>query len=185
MDVENLYEETGVLVRSEEVRHAAEGKKSFTTPSLLPSGGQDLTVERSGMRRTIARRMAQSHTEVPPVTMSAAVNVTSFAYARLINEETGQKLSINDFILRAAALALKRNPYMNASSAAINYSVRLGAYGDGGWRWIKGLIVPVIRDCDRLSVAEISACAKELASKAREGKLAPAECEGAPSRSAI
>lgn len=179
VDVETLYEETGVLVRSEEVRHAAEGKKSFTTLSLLPSGGQDQTVELSGMRRTIARRMAQSHTEVPPVTMSAAVNVTPLLRMRAqINEETGQKLSINDFILRAAALALKRNPYMNASYGGDKIILYGSVHMGMAVAVEKGLIVPVIRDCDRLSVAEISACAKELASKAREGKLAPAECEG-------
>lgn len=134
-----------------------------------------------GMRKTIARRLTQSMQEIPHFYLTIDCELDELLVARKkLNEEAGEgvKLSVNDFLIRAAALALMKVPDANVSfagnallkhkSADIGIAVAL----DGG------LITPIIRGAQKKGLAEISEEAKSLAARARDKKLKPAEYEG-------
>jgi pyruvate dehydrogenase E2 component (dihydrolipoamide acetyltransferase) len=133
------------------------------------------------MRKTIARRLTQSMQEIPHFYLTIDCELDELLIARKkLNEAAGEgvKLSVNDFLIRAAALALVKVPDANVSfagdailkhrSADIGIAVAL----DGG------LITPIIRNAEKKGLAEISAEAKSLAERARDKKLKPVEFEG-------
>lgn len=128
----------------------------------------------TGMRKVVAKRMLQSHTEIPSVTQSVKVDVTKLMDFRvMINEgrEKEDKFSVNDLILKAVAKVLGNNKHMLTSidgdEIVYNDSVNIGM----AVALDEGLIVPVIKDADKLSLGAISKSAKYLAKKAREGTL--------------
>ena len=134
-----------------------------------------------GMRKTIARRLTQSMQEIPHFYLTIDCELDELLVARKkLNDAAGEgvKLSVNDFLIRAAALALVKVPDANVSfagdailkhkSADIGIAVAL----DGG------LITPIIRNAEKKGLAEISAEAKSLAERARNKKLKPNEYEG-------
>ncbi|MCF0145279.1 MAG: 2-oxo acid dehydrogenase subunit E2, partial [Eubacterium sp.] len=135
----------------------------------------------NGMRKAIARRMSASHTEIPVVTQNYKIDVTELLELRSqVNAglEKEEKISINDFIIKALGKALKKferfrmqldgDEYVLYNSC--NVSVAVGMED--------GLVVPVIRNADKKSLQEISAEAKALAKKGREGKLTQDELKG-------
>mgnify|MGYP000854030569 CR=1 FL=1 len=132
-----------------------------------------------GMRKVIADRKLKSHTEIPPVTLNVKADVTELVALReKLNAALGFKVSINDFILRATALSLKESPNINVSlednELVFKSEVNVGmavALDDG-------LIVPVLRNIDKMSLVQIAEKSKELAGKAREGKLLPDDYTG-------
>jgi len=138
----------------------------------------------SGMRKVIARRMTQSKTEVPhfyltiDIALDTLLEQRKTLNARLAEEDEGAKLSVNDFLIRASALALKAVPEANAMYAGDkmlyfqrqDISVAVAVEG--------GLVTPVIRDAGSKGLAEISREMKTLAKKAQEGELTPEEYQG-------
>lgn len=135
----------------------------------------------SGMRKVIAQRMSASHTEIPNVTQNIKVDVTELLALRAkINQgkEKPDKVSVNDIIIKAVGKAtaeferfrmtLEGNEYVVHDQ--INVGMAVGIED--------GLVVPVIKDVDKKSLVEVSKKAKELAKKAREGKLMPDEMGG-------
>lgn len=128
----------------------------------------------SGMRKVVAARMLQSHTEIPSVTNTVKVDVTALLEARSkLNENSELRISVNDFVLMAAAKALKSNPQMLISldgNEIIQHShIHLGMAVSVA----DGLLVPVIKDADQLSLQKLSKAAKDLAVNARNNKLSP------------
>ena len=153
------------------------------TPALVPSGAEFDDVPLSQMRKTIARRLTESIGPVPhffltiEVDMGRAMEARSTINAML--EREGRKVSLNDLVIRATAAALKRHPDCNAhwlgDSIRRFNRVHIGvavAVEDG-------LITPIIRDADLKGVAHIGAEVRELAGRAREKRLQPAEYSGA------
>lgn len=145
-------------------------------------GGERLAprVEKAtSMRRTIARRLTESKQTVPHYYLTIDVDIGPLADAReAINSELeagGRKVSLNDLIIKAAAVALRRVPEVNASwmgkeihyHQVVDISVAV-AIDDG-------LMTPVVRDADRKGVAQIAGEVKELAARAREKRLQPEE----------
>lgn len=137
----------------------------------------------SQMRKTIAKRLVTSIGPVPTFYLTVDLDVTQLVAAReRINarlKDSGVKASINDFVIKAVAAALKKHPEVNAQwhDTVIKrfHRVHIGvavAVEDG-------LITPVIRDADLKGVADISAEVRELAGRAREKKLKPDEYTGA------
>src|SRR5579863_9010563 len=131
------------------------------------------------MRRTIARRLVEAKQTVPHFYLSADVNIDSLLNMReRANDELSAKLSINDFIIKAYALALQRVPAANAvwSEDAIlrfrHSDVGVAVAIEGG------LFTPVIRKAETKSLSTISAEMKDLAARARERKLLPQEYQG-------
>ena len=136
----------------------------------------------NSMRKTIARRLTQSKQEIPHyyLTIDCVLDELLKVRKHLNTEgaDAGVKLSVNDFIVRAAALALKKVPEANVSFA--DDALLRHHHSDVGIAVALegGLITPIIRRADEKGLAEISAEAKELATRARDKKLSPAEFEG-------
>jgi pyruvate dehydrogenase E2 component (dihydrolipoamide acetyltransferase) len=155
-------------------------------PSRTPAwtAPEDSESELAGVRKVIAQRMTESHLMIPPVTLNAVAEVDALMAGR---EEVNrgrlaageEKLSFNDFVLKAVARALLDAPWMRVSLAegkvVAHGSVNLGMAVAAP----AGLMVPVIREADRLSVSEIHEEARVLAAKARNRKLRPEELQGA------
>jgi pyruvate dehydrogenase E2 component (dihydrolipoamide acetyltransferase) len=136
----------------------------------------------SQMRKTIAKRLVESIGPVPHFFLRITVDMDRILEARKrvnrVLEQDGEKVSINDFFLRATAQALFRHPEVNAhwngDSIRRHYRVHLGvavAVEDG-------LITPVVRDANRKGLAEISREVRELATRGREKRLQPEEYTG-------
>ena len=137
----------------------------------------------SQMRKTIAKRLATSIGPIPTFYLTIDFNADRLNETRKqLNarlEASGQKVSLNDLILKATAAALARHPEINASWSD-NAIRRYGRVHLGVAVAIEdGLITPVIRDADRKGVAQISREVRELAKRAREKKLKPEEYSGA------
>ncbi|HEY8133051.1 MAG TPA: dihydrolipoamide acetyltransferase family protein [Thermoanaerobaculia bacterium] len=133
----------------------------------------------STMRRTIAKRLAESTGPIPHFYLTADYDVTNLMSLRQqMNEIEGVKISVNDFIIRAVALALLHHPNVNASwgdeAIAQHGEVHIGVAVSTP----EGLITPVIRNADRKSVTDIAAEIRALAEKAKNRKLRPEEYQG-------
>lgn len=158
-------------------------------PSPVPSGVTQVSaapgdrVEKlSSMRRTIARRLSESKREVPHFYLTIDVDAEPLVAARaLFNqqlERTGEKVSLNDLLIKAVAMALKRMPRVNVSFAGdsaiyrehVNISVAV-AVADG-------LVTPVVRDADQLGVLAIAQAVRDFAARAKDKKLKPEEMQG-------
>jgi pyruvate dehydrogenase E2 component (dihydrolipoamide acetyltransferase) len=138
----------------------------------------------SAMRRTIARRMAESTRTIPHFFLTTTVDATELMELRrqLLQqfEASGEdtKVSVNDLIVRAAALALRRVPEVNVSFAE-DAIIRHGQVNVGiAVALENGLIVPVLRAADQKSVGQIARETRDLAERARAGKLQPADYSG-------
>tara|TARA_R110001592_G_scaffold84394_2_gene249573 strand:- start:469 stop:1779 length:1311 start_codon:yes stop_codon:yes gene_type:complete len=138
-------------------------------------------VPNSSMRKVIATRLTASARDIPHFNISIDVEIDKLLAARKdLNGRDGAdyKISVNDFVIKAVAVALRRCPDVNVSytdDAILKFkradvSVAVAIEG--------GLITPIIKDAGSLGLAAISAKAKELAGKARDGKLAPEEFQG-------
>ena len=145
--------------------------------------GEEKSIALTGMRKTIAERLLASKTQIPHFYLSVSMDGGPLMALRkelnaMAEKDGGQKLTVNDFILLAAARAAAEVPKINAAydgDAIIEYAdVNLAvavAIDDG-------LITPVIKKANTLSLREISAQMKELAAKARGKKLKPEEYQG-------
>ena len=149
-------------------------------PSGPPAEGEPKRF--SGMRRAIARNMQQSHGNIPPVTLNGYADVSRLLEMRAeANEEDPEnKLSVNDFVLRATVEALRRHPGVNATvdmekEQIVEYgTVNLGV----AVAMPEGLMVPVIRQAETLSLRGLGAQVRELASAARNRSIAAEQLEG-------
>lgn len=138
-------------------------------------------VPNSSMRKVIATRLTASARDIPHFNISIDVEIDNLLAARKdLNSRDGAdyKISVNDFVIKAVAVALRRCPDVNVSytdDAILKFkradvSVAVAIEG--------GLITPIIKDAGALGLAAISAKTKELAGKARDGKLQPEEYQG-------
>lgn len=174
----------------EDILAAIESKQvEKTKVEAVPSAQQTETasgarrVPLSGMRKVIAQRLTQSKRDIPHVYFKASIDMTQALVLKnkaseLIKAKTGRKLSINDIVLKATAAALTEFPGINASlidnEIIYHDHVNLGMAVSVE----KGLVVPVIKDADKLSLSRINQTASEMAEKARDGKLALDEMSG-------
>ena len=156
-------------------------------PSAIEAPGMPAYTElpHSAMRKVIARRLSESKRDAPHFYLTVDCDIDALLAAR--KELNGRspadgpdayKISVNDFIIRAAALALRKVPAANASWT--DDAIRLYQSADVSVAVAvpDGLITPVIRHADGKGLAEISRAMKDLAGRAREGKLMPEEYQG-------
>jgi pyruvate dehydrogenase E2 component (dihydrolipoamide acetyltransferase) len=149
----------------------------------VPFSDSDTKTPLSGMRRTIAERLLASKTQIPHFYLNIEIDAAPLAKLRkdlnAAAEAAGTaKVTVNDFILLAAARAAKQHPKVNAAFAgdsiveygSVNLSVAIAVED--------GLITPVIRDAQNLSLREISSAVKDLAVRARSKKIKPEEYQG-------
>ena len=131
------------------------------------------------MRKTIAKRLSESKFTAPHYYLAIEIDMDNAMASRAqINSLPDTKISFNDMVVKACAMALKKHPQVNTSwkgdVTVYNKHVNIGvavAIEDG-------LVVPVIKFTDTLTLTQIGALVKDLAGKARNKKLTPAEMEG-------
>jgi pyruvate dehydrogenase E2 component (dihydrolipoamide acetyltransferase) len=164
---------------------AASGIASRPVQSLaqmgIPDGSYDL-IPLDGMKKAIARRMVDAIQQVPhfPLFIDVEIDALLTARARVnaLLEKSGVKVSVNDFVIKAAAMALKAVPEANASytpegiALHHNADVAMAVAIDGG------LITPIIRKAETKSLSQIATESKDLAGRARDRKLKPEEFQG-------
>ncbi len=144
-------------------------------------------IKNSNIRKVIARRLLESKQNVPHFYLSCELNIDKLQELRMaLNEAAPQdekgnptyKISVNDLIIKATAMALKKVPAANSSwsddSVLLynNVDISMAVAIDGG------LITPIIKNADQKTIQVISKEAKDLAKKARDGKLQPEEFQG-------
>ena len=172
-------------VVAEDVERGAAGAPAAprpATPAAEPAATEVEVVKLSSIRRTIARRMTEAW-QAPAFQLEVSADMTraQALRQRLVeqNAEGAAKPTISDVLTKLAAVALMRHRDVNATwaedavelypTANIGIAVAL----EGG-----GLVVPVIRGCERLSIVEIAAARAEVVGRAREGKLRQEDLEG-------
>ncbi len=183
---------SGRIVRKDVEQAAASGDSIPSTSAssapaarmTMPAIGatlEDKTVTLSNMRATIARRLVESKTTIPhyQVTVSARLDSLMGLREQLNSQLSSQgiKLSVNDFLVRACALAMHEHPFVNSSwvdqgpsiqlHGRVNIGVAVALPEERGG----GLVVATLRDADRIGLREISGETKRLAKKAREKGL--------------
>ena len=176
----------GRIVRRDVESAPTGGGAAAATPAIRAAhgiAGEETTIALTGMRKTIAERLLASKTQIPHFYLSVAMDGGPLMGLRaelnaMAEKQGSQKLTVNDFILLAAARAAAEVPKINAAFDGdsiveykdINLAVAVAVED--------GLITPVIRRANTLSLREIGVQMKELAAKAREKKLKPEEYQG-------
>jgi pyruvate dehydrogenase complex dihydrolipoamide acetyltransferase long form len=158
---------------------SAVSQTASSTPSPTSTSGY-VDIEISNMRRTIAKRLTESKTTIPHAYMAVDCNVNAvIAYRKQLKSQK-INVSVNDIIIKAAALALRRTPALNATydsskdqvipSQTVDISIAVATPN--------GLITPIVKQANHLSITDINAQVRQLADKARDGKLQPNEFIG-------
>lgn len=182
-DIENFGTETEQAEESkEETSAASEGTQK--SPLKQQTGELETREKMSGMRKAIAKAMVNSKHTSPHVTHIDEVEVDAlWAHRKKFKEiaaEQGVKLTFLPYVVKALVSALKKYPELNTSIDNETFEVIQKHYYNVGIAadTEKGLVVPVVKDADKLSMFEISDEINELATKARDGKLSSDEMKG-------
>lgn len=177
----NLLEVQGTGPRGRIVRRDVEAARDRAPVAAAPSGNRAAArrVPHSGMRRAIARRLTESKQQVPHFYLTVDCRMDALLALRAqANQGGAVKLSVNDFIVRAAALALREVPEVNASwqDDAIEFhagaDISVAVATDGG------LVTPIVRDADVKPLSAIAGEIVELAGRAKVNRLKPEEFTG-------
>lgn len=168
----------GGRIIKRDVEEIASGAKPAVRPQQ-PSAPHYGDVPLSQMRKTIARRLAESKFSAPHFYLTMKINMDKCAVARKdILDQSGIKVSFNDLIIKACAMALKKHPAVNSSwlgdAIRINKDINIGV----AVAVDEGLLVPVLFAADQMGFTEISERVVALADKARNKKLQPQEMQG-------
>lgn len=175
-----------ILAAAETVKAApvAAAAPAAPKPAAQTAGSVELmdgdeVVKLSGMRKVVAERMTKSAQEIPVVTQNVKIDVTDLmAFRKKVNNELGVKYSLNDYILKATAKALRNNRHILVSIDGDKIIKRAHVNIGMAVALDDGLIVPVLKDADKMGLDEISRTAKDLAERARTNKLGMDEYKG-------
>ncbi|MFD2550199.1 pyruvate dehydrogenase complex dihydrolipoamide acetyltransferase [Bizionia sediminis] len=175
--------ENGRIVKRDIENYKAPTEAAASAPVSAPIVGASEEsvneIKHSQMRKVIAKRLAESKFTAPHYYLNVEFNMEhAIAFRKQVNALPDTKISYNDMIVKACALALKKHPQVNSQwfddKMVLNNHVHIGvavAVPDG-------LVVPVVRFANQKSLSEIGVAVKEYASKARAKKLTPQEMEG-------
>ncbi|MFA0963731.1 pyruvate dehydrogenase complex dihydrolipoamide acetyltransferase [Roseivirga sp. BDSF3-8] len=150
----------------------------FSMPAVV---GEERTTEQpvSQMRKTIARRLAESKFSAPHFYLTMEINMDRCMEARKsLNEVSPVKISFNDLVIKAAAAALRQHPNINVSWTGDTIKQHEHIHIGVAVAVDEGLLVPVVRFADNKSLAHIASEVKDLAGKAKNKKLQPKDWEG-------
>lgn len=174
-----------ILAAADAQKSAPAAAAPASVPAPAPKAGSlelmegDTVIKLAGMRKVVSQRMWASHNEIPPVTQNIKVDVTELMkFRKMLLAETGKKYSVNDLVLKATAKCLRQHPEMLVSLDGDQIIQRAHVNLGMAVALDAGLIVPVIRDADKLSLDALSAAAKDLATRAKENKLGADEYKG-------
>lgn len=160
----------------------AAAKPAETKPAIAQSNIGQVSFDEvpvSQMRKVIAKRLAESKFSAPHFYLTMSIDMDNAVETRAkLNELSPVKISFNDLVLKAAAVALKQHPKINSSwlgdKIRINHHVNIGV----AVAVDEGLLVPVVRFADAKSLSQIAGEVKQFAQKAKDKKLQPADWEG-------
>ena len=178
-DIENFTPSAQTATNTAPAAKADEAKAE--APKVFVPAGEVYTeeIKNSQMRKIIAKRLAESLFTAPHYNLVIEVSMDEAMQARTtINTVPDTKVSFNDMVIKACALALKKHPKINSQwkedAIIINHHVNIGvavAVEDG-------LVVPVLKFTDAMSLSQIGASVRDLAGRAKNKKLGPQEMEG-------
>jgi len=178
-DVENFKPQASAPATAE-TSAKAETAPSAPVKPFVPTGEAFAEeIKNSQMRKTIARRLSESKFTAPHYYLTIEVTMDDAMQSRnVINSLPDTKVSFNDLVIKASAMALKKHPKVNSQwkedVTIINHHVNIGvavAVEDG-------LVVPVLKFTDQMSLTQIGGSVKDLAGRAKSKKLQPAEMDG-------
>ena len=173
--------ENGRIVKSDIENYTPSASSaSAGAPSYQPVGEESFEeIPNSQMRKTIAKRLGQSKFTAPHYYLGLDLDMdNAIASRKAINELPDTKISFNDMVIKAAAMALRKHPKVNTQWTDKNTIVAKHIHVGVAVAVEDGLLVPVLPFADQMSMQQIGAKVKELAGKARSKKLQPKEMEG-------
>jgi pyruvate dehydrogenase E2 component (dihydrolipoamide acetyltransferase) len=180
-DVEEFSQRPKPAVQQQSVQQEQQQVQKPQAPSAVP-GGEYTDIPTSNVRKIIAQRLTESKRNIPHYYVTVEVTLDALLKVRSdlnkAGEKRGYKLSVNDFLIKAAAQAMKKVPAVNSHwygdfiRQYNNVDVSVAVSTDNG------LITPIIPNAEKKGIAEISEHVKALAEKARQGKLQPHEFIG-------
>jgi pyruvate dehydrogenase E2 component (dihydrolipoamide acetyltransferase) len=175
-DIDNFVPATADGERSRTSEAAAGSERSRSAEAGQASFDE---VPVSQMRKVIAKRLAESKFTAPHFYLTMTIDMDKAVESRAkLNEVSKAKISFNDIVLKACAIALKQHPKVNSSwlvdNIRYNHHVNIGV----AVAVEEGLLVPVVRFADTKSLSQIATEVKEYAQKAKDKKLQPADWEG-------
>ncbi|XP_054154314.1 pyruvate dehydrogenase protein X component-like [Oppia nitens] len=160
-------------------------KESSTTDKSLPQktvtkSADYIDIELTNMRKTIAKRLTQSKSTIPHSYMTYDFVMNDVLNLRKQLKASGTNVSVNDFLIKAAAIALKKVPQINCSWIEESSTIQISSTVDISVAVAtpNGLITPIVKNANQLDLETINKTVKALAEKAREGKLQPNEFIG-------
>ncbi|MEL1246331.1 pyruvate dehydrogenase complex dihydrolipoamide acetyltransferase [Flavobacterium sp. DGU11] len=174
-DIENYTPQA-----AQPAQQAAPAQQQAAAPVYVPTGEVATEeVKNNQMRKTIARRLAESKFTAPEYSLTIELDMdNAIASRNTINAVPDTKISFNDMVIKASAMALRKHPQVNTQwkddVTIYNKHISIGvavAVEDG-------LVVPVLKFADNMSLSQIGGAVKDLAGKARNKKLQPAEMDG-------
>ena len=177
-DVENFTPSSVSTTPAQAVAEAAQTVAAVKP--FVPAGEvYQEEIKNSQMRKTIARRLAESKFTAPHYYLTIELDMDNAIASRgMINSLPDTKVSFNDMVIKASAMALKKHPQVNSQwredAMVLNHHVNIGvavAVEDG-------LVVPVLKFTDAMSLSQIGANVKDMAGRAKAKKIQPAEMEG-------
>ncbi|PZW43713.1 pyruvate dehydrogenase E2 component (dihydrolipoamide acetyltransferase) [Mesonia algae] len=179
-DIENhkpQQQEASAKAKSEPATKTESGNK---VEAYMPAGEESFEeIKNSQMRKTIAKRLGESKFTAPHYYLTVEVNMENAILSRKqINAIPDTKVSYNDMVIKASAIALRKHPQVNsqwtgdATKIAKHIHIGVAVAVD------EGLVVPVLNFADQMSMTQIGGNVKDLAGKARNKKLQPKEMEG-------
>lgn len=171
-----------VPVQAAPVTQVTQAPAAISAATIVPAATGTVSFEDvpvSQMRKTIARRLSESLFTAPHFYLTMSINMDAAVASRAkINETSKVKISFNDLVLKATALALTQHPKVNSSwlgdKIRYNHHVNIGV----AVAVDEGLLVPVVRFANNLSLSQIAVQVKEYAQKAKDKKLQPSDWEG-------
>ena len=172
--------ENGRIIKSDIENYKEPAVQAATQTTLAPEDIHDFKeVGHSQMRKVIAKRLAESKFSAPHYYLNVELDMSeTIAFRKQCNTIPDTKISFNDIIIKACAVALRNSPSVNSQwfddriryNNFVNIGVAVGVDD--------GLIVPVLKNADKMSIAEISSSVKELAGLGRDKKLTPEMMQG-------
>lgn len=163
----------------------AQAEKPVSTPEktvevYTPAGEEQFEeIKNSQMRKTIAKRLGESKFTAPHYYLTIEVNMeTAMASRKQINEIPDVKVSFNDMVIKASAMALRKHPRVNSQWTGDSTKIAKHIHMGVAVAVEDGLVVPVVKFADQLSMTQIGAQVKDLAGKSRNKKLQPSDMEG-------
>ncbi|MCM4160489.1 pyruvate dehydrogenase complex dihydrolipoamide acetyltransferase [Antarcticibacterium flavum] len=172
--------EKAAPAKEETARAEAPKEEAAAVKPYVPAGEESFEeIKNSQMRKTIAKRLGESKFTAPHYYLTIEVNMeVAMASRKQINELPDVKVSFNDMVIKASAMALRKHPRVNSQWTGDSTKIAKHIHMGVAVAVDEGLVVPVLRYADQMSMTQIGANVKDLAGKARNKKLQPQEMEG-------